>query len=133
MQNGHHFVVAMDNYFTLPKVMGMLRDIGVGCVGTARAKRGWPPKELQVPDTPSFNDLYWCTDDTGTLIVRWIDNSSVLMVTTVHKVTQKVSRVRKKPRQTATNRNHIQQVWGVNAAVSIEIPRIVDDYNHWMG
>eukprot|EP00957_Ditylum_brightwellii_P114050 8695905-Ditylum_brightwellii.AAC.2 len=38
--------LAMDNYFTLPKVIGELHDIGIGIVGKAQARRGWPPKEL---------------------------------------------------------------------------------------
>eukprot|EP00957_Ditylum_brightwellii_P191339 14568899-Ditylum_brightwellii.AAC.1 len=40
------FCLAMDKYFTLPKVIGKLCDIGIGIVGTAQARRGWPPKEL---------------------------------------------------------------------------------------
>eukprot|EP00957_Ditylum_brightwellii_P186104 14168950-Ditylum_brightwellii.AAC.1 len=42
-----NFYLAMDNYFTLPKVIKHLRDNGIGVVGTARIRTGWPPYELQ--------------------------------------------------------------------------------------
>ena len=32
------FCIAMDNYFTLPKVIATLREKGIGVVGTARFK-----------------------------------------------------------------------------------------------
>ena len=41
------FVIEMDNYFTLPKLIRKLRDIGLGVVGTARFRKGWPPKKLR--------------------------------------------------------------------------------------
>ena len=47
---GRKFVVTLDNFFTLPKVMKKLRDLGIGCVGTARGRMVWPPLE--------FNDDY---------------------------------------------------------------------------
>ena len=37
----------MDNYFTWPKVMLALREIGVGAFGTARARKGWPPSQMK--------------------------------------------------------------------------------------
>ena len=38
------FCLAMDNYFTLPKVLKALREAGIGIVGTARFRgHGWPP------------------------------------------------------------------------------------------
>ena len=42
-----NFIIAMDNYFTLPKVIKALRDSNIGVVGTARFGRGWPPAELK--------------------------------------------------------------------------------------
>ena len=36
------FVVAMDNYFTLPKVRAMMCECGIGTVGTARFCGTWP-------------------------------------------------------------------------------------------
>ena len=40
-----NFVIAMDNYFSLPRVIKALRDKGIGIVGTAKYQRAWPPTE----------------------------------------------------------------------------------------
>ena len=37
------FIIAMDNYFTRPKVIAALRDLGIGIVGTAKYQHGCPP------------------------------------------------------------------------------------------
>ena len=54
------FVIAMDNYFTRPKVIAALRDLGIGIVGTAKYQQGCPPVCLkQVKDTTAdFNDFF---------------------------------------------------------------------------
>ena len=44
-KNKQH-VVVMDNYFTLTKTMIRNRKCGVAAMGTARARSGWPPKEM---------------------------------------------------------------------------------------
>ena len=41
------FIVAMDNYFTMPKVVSKLCDLGIGVVGTVRPSKSWPPVELR--------------------------------------------------------------------------------------
>ena len=35
-------VVAMDNYFTLPKVCAMMHECGIGTIGTANVCDNWP-------------------------------------------------------------------------------------------
>ncbi len=77
-------------------------------MGTARSKQSWLPSRLTVAENPNFNNLYYCTDDYGTLTMKWIDNNIVLMVSTLHKPNDPVNRVRRRPRLTATNRHHIQ-------------------------
>ena len=64
------FIIAMDNYFTLPKVMLRLRMKGIGIVGTARFRVNWPPKKLKAIDADkvNFNDFYWTIDENGTLM-----------------------------------------------------------------
>lgn len=126
------FVVAMDNYFTYPRVMAKLRELGIGVVGTARNRSGWPPKELVLPENSTFNSLVWSVDDFGTMVVKWIDNNQVFLVSTVHTANQSIERPRKRPRQTNTNRHHLSAVWNNGPVRNINIPRLVDDYNHWM-
>eukprot|EP00957_Ditylum_brightwellii_P206261 15347585-Ditylum_brightwellii.AAC.1 len=38
--------LAVDNYFTLPHTISCLRENGMGIVGTARMRKGWPPPAL---------------------------------------------------------------------------------------
>eukprot|EP00957_Ditylum_brightwellii_P037467 2833832-Ditylum_brightwellii.AAC.1 len=65
------FRLAMDNYFTLPKVIAKLRKISFGIVGTACARRGWPLKELSnvTQQDVNFNYFSWTVNDFGTLVV----------------------------------------------------------------
>ena len=130
-----HFCLAMDNYFSLPRAIKKLRDIGVGVVGTARFRKGWPPECLRKIDASkvNFNDFYYCTDEHGTLVGRWMDNGLVFCVSTLHKVGNKIRRLRRRPRLTEKNKNHVREIWGKEGTKEIEIPTIIDDYNHWMG
>jgi hypothetical protein len=127
------YIVGMDNYFTYPKVLHGMRQLNVGCIGTARAKRGWPPKEMREIDDIRFNTLYLMNDEKDFKIARWIDNNVVTMVSTVHTGEESIERVRRKPRPTAVNRRHLELVWGGNPVRAIHIPCMIDDYNHWMG
>ena len=88
------FVIAMDNYFTLPKSINALRYKGIGIVGTARFRQSWPPEKLRkINQTEAtFNDFYYCYDNFGTLIARWLDYGLVFCVSTVHKVGEIVMR-----------------------------------------
>ena len=40
------YFIGMDNYFTTKKVLNFLCEEGIGFVGTARARMGWPPAEF---------------------------------------------------------------------------------------
>ena len=65
------FIIAMDNYFTRPKVMAALRKIGIGVVGTSCFYRNWPSKKFKVcvlQDKAKFNNFYHTVDEYGTLL-----------------------------------------------------------------
>jgi hypothetical protein len=126
------YIVGMDNYFTFPKVLAGMRRLNVGCIGTARYRSGWPPTEMRQIEDPRFNTVYLMNDEKDFKIARWIDNNVVTMVSTVHTGEESVEKDRRKPRLTRTNRNHILPMWGLNAVIRICIPRMIDDYNHWM-
>jgi len=53
----------------------------------------------------NFNDLYWTTDEFGSLVTRWMDNGLVFMVSTVHRIGKEVKRILKRPRITTLNKN----------------------------
>ena len=65
---------------------------------------------------------------------QWIDNNIVKMVSNVHMGSkdEAVIRPRKKPRLNEFNRKHIRLVWGTDHVVTVKIPQIINDYNHWM-
>ena len=62
-----------------------------------------------------------------------MDAGEVDMVTTVHNRYEVVLRKRKRPRENVKNRQQLRNVWGNSWAVNIEIPQVIDDYNHYMG
>ena len=127
------YVVGMDNYFTHARALQHCVEAGVHAVGTARAKRGWPPPELKNVDDDRFNSLYYIPDqDNNNFITyRWVDNNIVLLVSTMHDPKATVLKARRRPRTTQTNKRHVRMVWGEEHVVDIEIPQVVDDYNHW--
>jgi len=51
----------------------------------------------------------------------------------MHKPGQIISRKKKRPRITQKNRSHVREIWGTEGVVSISIPTLIDDYNHWIG
>ena len=73
------YFLTMDNYFTMPKVMKKLREKGIGVVGTARFRKNCPPDKLKEVNIEkvNFNDFYYCIDEHGTLVGRWMDNGLV--------------------------------------------------------
>ena len=83
-----YFVIAMDNYFTLPKVMAMLREFMIGVVGTARFRPGWPGQNVKEIDNTqiNFNELFWSVDSFGTLLLKWMDYKLFFLITTVQNV-----------------------------------------------
>ena len=113
------YVVAMDNLFTTPKVLELSRELNVGIVGTARARRGWPPKEFRNVKDERFNTVYTLNDERNFLILRWVDNNIVTMVSTIHTGEETIVRNRRKPRVTSTNKNHLNTVWGNRPKVPI--------------
>ena len=56
----------------------------------------------------------------------------VMMVSTIHTGDEVLKRARRKPRVTDKNKGHVRLVWGDNHTVNINIPLLIDNYNHWM-
>eukprot|EP00957_Ditylum_brightwellii_P202513 15330515-Ditylum_brightwellii.AAC.1 len=44
-----------------------------------------------------------------------------------------VERARRRPRIMILNKKHVKDIWGDSGKKEINIPRIIDNYNHWMG
>ena len=132
-KESRQYVAAMDILFTLSKVLSGARAMNVAICGTARARQGWPPKEYKKIFNERFNSLYWMKDKDNFQIQQLVDNNVVTMVTTMHTPDETVSRVRKKPRVNAVNKANLNRIWGDHFTRMIKIPKVIDDYNHWMG
>ena len=50
----------------------------------------------------------------------------------MHDVEDKVSRDRKRPRETPNNKKNVRLVWKEASRAEIEIPMVIDDYIHWV-
>ena len=126
----HNYLVSMDNYFTYDRAVDYVVDKGMHVVGTAKVKRGWPPKPLADIDESRFNFLHHTRSNSGKFnICRWVDNGVVLVVSSCHDPHATVTKQRKRPRVTQNNRANVKQVWGSDWVREIEIPAAVDDYN----
>lgn len=126
------YIIVMDNFFTVPSAIKAMRDEGVGFIGTARWRRGWPSGEFKAITDTRLNSLYLLDDPLHFKVARWVDNGIVTMVTTVHTGDETIKRRRWWPRVTKQNKLHVKTVWGDDHVKEIEIPYMIDDYNHWM-
>ena len=77
----------MDNHFTL-KIMATLQQFIIEVVGTEIFCPWWPGKNAKkIGDRQiNFNEIFWSVDSFGTLLLVWMDNAIVFLVTTVHYV-----------------------------------------------
>ena len=51
----------------------------------------------------------------------------------MHTVGTIIQKNRRRPKVTLLNRTHVSKIWGTHPRTNIFIPKLVDDYNHWMG
>ena len=50
----------------------------------------------------------------------------------MHDVEDKVSRDRKRPRETPNNKKNVRLVWEEASRAGVETPMVIDDYIHWV-
>jgi len=135
----HHktFHVYMDNYFSSIPLFKYMHDNGLGACGTVRTNSSKFPKELKINKGISLD---WNTisgkvvDDV--LAIVWVDNSPVTMLTTIHEIVGeewKIIRNRRRPRETSSNASTVHRVFGNASRKELSIPKVIDDYNHYMG
>mmetsp|Transcript_42995 Transcript_42995/g.84507 ORF Transcript_42995/g.84507 Transcript_42995/m.84507 type:complete len:174 (+) Transcript_42995:523-1044(+) len=126
-----YFCIAMDNYFTSPKVMPELRKNDIDTSGTSRFKQNWPPKNLKLIKQKDCNidNFYQTVDKHGTLVACWMDNGLVFCISTIYQVWEIFQINRKRSRLTQNNSAHVKNVWGTGGKKEISIPNFIDDYN----
>ncbi|EDN09363.1 predicted protein [Histoplasma mississippiense (nom. inval.)] len=129
------YSIYMDNYFTSVALFHYLRKQGIGACGTTRPAN-LPPllQELKNSGLSAhipFNTLCIIPQN-EVLCLGWKDNNIVLLLSTIHMPDSFVERVRKRPGLNSTNGPQIRRIFGDNWQKAVEIPTIIDDYNHNM-
>jgi hypothetical protein len=132
------FNIFMDNYFSSINLYNFLRNKGYGACGTVRINTAKFPITLK--KEKERKDLEWdhlkgITVD-NVLVILWIDNGPVTMLSTIHAIEGEESRVdkeRRRPRETSTNSNKLKTVFGESVRKVLPIPKMIDDYNYHMG
>ena len=75
---------------------------------------------------------FWIVDKFNTLVACWTDNEIIFYVFIVHKSRQIIMCYICQPKETQKIQNHMDEVLRKRGKVEIMIPRLTDDYNHWM-
>ena len=128
----------MDNYFSSIALFKYMCDNGYGACGTVCLNSAKFPAELKLGKL-KYQHLDWNTllgkVVENVLAILWIDNGPVTMLTTIHNIGEEwtVTRERRRPRETSSNANTVCRVFGNLSRKALDIPKIIDDYNHYMG
>ena len=138
-----NYNVYMDNYFSSVELFRALRKKNIGACGTVRTNSKGFPAVLRVEKSAA---RYYQWDTLSAVVVGeepaqvlasvWIDNGPVTMLTTVHRLDgadARIERDRRRPRDTSTNAARVREVFGNQSRRKIPIPKMIDDYNHYMG
>ena len=116
-----------------------MHENGYGACGTVCLNSAKFPAELKLGKL-KYQHLDWNTlvgkVVENVLAILWIDNGPVTMLTTIHNIGEEWTVTREhhhRPRETSSNANTVRQVFGNLSRKILEIPKIIDDYNHQMG
>jgi len=152
----YEFSVFCDNLFTKSKLFSQLRVLGIGACGTARADVTLPLfSKIHETWKPAWGTLWSQIQDndtgSGVLISLWQDSGVVKLATTIHQGTEWVVQERKKPRDSSSSAAITKAPFEVFPTIRalkpaqtgrkkqeyvhvrpLPIPKMVDDYNHFM-
>jgi hypothetical protein len=128
-QEPGRYTVYLDNYFTSINLFKQLRDKGIGACGTTRvsASPQFHPTLAVLKEstlTTEWNSLYANIKD-ETLCIAWQDNNTVTALSTVHTVhkeTDWIPRMRKRPSKTSTNATAARKPFNGQPTAELKIP-----------
>lgn len=130
------YYVYIDNLFTSIKLLELLHARGYSATGTYRMNSGVISELVDIKKRDKGKDkLPW-----GTLIsiptksslvnqLGWKDNAFALLMTTVHNESGRVTRVRRRPKETSTSAKSARKVFRNQPEKELEIPEPYDYYN----
>jgi Transposase IS4 len=130
------FCFFLDNLFLNINVSQALLALHICCTGTTRKNaQGIPEWLLKMKEHNRglvWNSMLAQIVD-STLCFLWQDNNAVLGLTTAHCLKDDtIERLRKRPSPTSTNARIVRPVFGDLPFKRLQIPRAIDDYNHYM-
>lgn len=104
-------ILYTDNWYTSPALSLHLDGLNTGSCGTVRRNRSHLPPlpSTREPDSKIYKQA------NGILLLSWVDNKEVNLISTLHQPVQEVARRRQR-----------------GTGVAIEKPQIVNDYNRNM-
>ena len=128
------FNIYMDNFFSSINLFQHLRNNNIGACGTVRTNSGNFPKILKVNKKLDWDTLSGVVIN-EVLVILWMDNGPVTMLSTIHEINgnNRIERMRRRPRETSTNAVKVRAIFGTASKKSLPIPCVIDDYNHFMG
>lgn len=129
------YVVYLDNFFTSKKLLLELRARGFGACGTCKNGSGIASSLLELKQSLS-KKRYWgikalTTLDHQILCLAWQDNSTVLLMTTVHDVQEAQQQYPRDPKKRHQIPNDSYE-W-INGEKKLMFPEPIIDYNKHMG
>ena len=142
LPNGQTYTIYRDNFSTSPPLFRALKIRGVGACGTTRKDSSVDfPAVTQVMKEKYGHVLPWGTLVAilvdGVLHLGWIDNNTVLSLSTVHTVNQVADIIkswRRRPAPTSSNTVIARKPFeGLGSRAELEIPHYINDYNFNMG
>lgn len=141
LPSGETYTLYLDNLFTSISLFHELRIKGIGACGTTRVSNSVNfPAILEVMREKWGHKLPWGTlvaipvDDV--MCLGWIDNNTVLSLSTVHtvdKASDVITKWRKRPGLTSTNAKEARKPFNGRPRAVLEVPRHINDYNYNMG
>ncbi|XP_046688364.1 piggyBac transposable element-derived protein 3-like [Homalodisca vitripennis] len=108
-----------DNFFNSPLLQTEMLEKQLMACGTVRSERKEMPKCLKSDKEMSRGDIDFASTDKGVSCVKWMDNRSVLMISNFISPLGKVTVERRQK--------------GSNEKVKIDCPKMVNEYNKYMG
>ena len=134
-----YFIIFLDNYFTSIPLFLKLRAKNISAVGKTRPQGTEFPALLITLRQKWSTKLDWGTICTAivddVLCIGQQDNNHVLALSTVytvHEASSYITRFRKRPQTTSTNAITARKIFGDQARMELNIPTLIDDYNHNM-
>jgi hypothetical protein len=100
----------MNNSFTTVPPLLKRRELGIGGCGTTHTFREAFRLEGDGVEWNIVTGGYSAND--RLLALRWEDRKSVRMLSTIHRLEQRIDKLRKKPRPTGTRGRVIPQAFG---------------------